>query len=108
MQEQASAAETAPEVRPPAADTAAAVSPPVPAACPPSASAAAAQGVAAAGRGRAPLRFLLAPFLAFVRRPARSLAVLALLAIIGASLSLAGWFCWGTYHLRAARHAVAK
>src|SRR5262249_49962379 len=74
MQEQASA-ETAPEVRSPAA---AAPSPPVPSDCRPSPDA-----TTVAGRGRTALRLLLAPFVAFARRPRRALGVLFLCVLLG-------------------------
>jgi tetratricopeptide (TPR) repeat protein len=88
--------ETAAEVRPPAT---APDNSPVPSGRPTDPSS------AAAGRHPA-LRLLLAPFRAFARRPARSLAALALLALIGVGFGLAGWFAWAEHHRRAARRAV--
>ncbi len=59
-------------------------------------------------RAPLPLRPLLAVFGAFRRRPGRSLAVLALLALIGLGLALAGRQVSAVYHFRAARTACER
>jgi tetratricopeptide (TPR) repeat protein len=49
---------------------------------------------------------LLAPVSFLRRRPARALAILALLAVIAVGLGVIGIFLWADYHLRAARRAL--
>jgi tetratricopeptide (TPR) repeat protein len=54
------------------------------------------------------VRFLRAPFVLFWRRPGRVLAVLALFALLGLLIGLAGLLLWVWHHLGAARLAVQR
>jgi tetratricopeptide (TPR) repeat protein len=62
----------------------------------------------APARGRGIARRLLGAARAVVRRPGRSLAVVALLAVIGIGVGLALMQAWAAYHFRAARRDLER